>query len=266
MENFKFSTLEYKRPDFDQYEAEFQKITEQINSAMNYEEIQTMLKQADVLSESIQTMCTIAMIRNTLNTTDEFYEGEVVFIDDRSAEAATSSVAYCKALLNCKFTDEITKEYGKEFLVGIQREVDQFKEELIPFMQQEAKLTQKYQKLMATAQIPFDGQILNLYGIQKYFENTDRNIRKAAFNAYSDFYHNNEEEMEGIFAELVRIRNEMGRALGYVNYIPLGYMQQERSDYGVKEVAAFREQVLREIVPLCEKLYEAQAKRIGAWQ
>ncbi len=263
MNNFKFSTIEYVRPDFEQYKTEFQKLTEQVKNAKSYEEIQTVLKQSDELSVSISDMTTIAYIRNTLDTTNEFYEKEVEFNDEKGAEAAASSTAFYKAILNCNFTKEITEEYGKEYLISIKRQVDQFKEELIPYRQKEAKLKQKYQKLMATAKIPFDGQILNLYGVQKYFENPDRSVRKAAFKAYSDFYHSNEEEMEEIFAELVKIRNEMGKALGYENFIPLGYIQQQRSDYGVKEVASFREQVRKEIVPLCEKLYEAQAKRIG---
>lgn len=55
----------------------------------------------------------------------------------------------------------------------------------------------------------------------------------------------------------------MGKNLGYANFIPVGYMQQGRTDYGEKEVAAFREQVRTELVPLCEQLYAAQAKRIG---
>ncbi len=46
-------------------------------------------------------------------------------------------------------------------------------------MQQEAKLCSEYEKLMATAQIPFDGKTLNLYGIQKYFEHEDRAVRKG---------------------------------------------------------------------------------------
>ncbi len=263
MNNFKFSTIEYVRPDFEQYKADFQILTEQVKNAKNYEEIQTILKQADELSVSVTDMTTIAYIRNTLNTTDDFYEKEVEYNDEKGAEAAASSTEFFKALLKCNFTKEITEEYGKEYLISIRRQVDQFKEELIPYLQQEAKLKQRYQKLMATAQIPFDDQTLNLYGVQKYFENPDRSVRKAAFKAYSDFYHSNEEKMEEIFAELVKIRNEMGKALGYENFIPLGYIQQQRSDYGVKEVAAFREQVRKEIVPLCEKLYEAQAKRIG---
>ena len=55
----------------------------------------------------------------------------------------------------------------------------------------------------------------------------------------------------------------MGKALGYETFTPLGYINQGRSDYGQKEVAAFREQVKNDLVPLCEELYKAQAKRIG---
>ena len=51
---------------------------------------------------------------------------------------------------------------------------------------------------MATAAIPFDGKTLNLYGVQKYFEHEDREVRKAAVKAYSDFYHGNEKRLEEI--------------------------------------------------------------------
>lgn len=263
MSEFTFSQLEYVRPDYDKLEEEFKGLVEEIHNAKVYGDIKAVIERRDKLVGSLATMVTIASIRNTLNTTDEFYEKEVEFNDERIAAASVTMTEVSKALLACRFTDEITAEYGPEFLVIEKREVDKFKEELVPFLQQEAKLTMRYQKLMATAKIAFDGQTLNLYGVQKYFEHPDRATRKAAFKAYSDFYYSNEAEMEEIFGELVTIRNKMGRALGYDNFIPLAYMQQGRSDYGQKEVAAFREQVRRELVPLCEKLYETQAKRIG---
>ena len=40
-------------------------------------------------------------------------------------------------------------------------------------------------------------------------------------------------------------------------------MQQGRTDYNAADVASFREQVKEELVPLCSKLYEAQAKRLN---
>ena len=55
----------------------------------------------------------------------------------------------------------------------------------------------------------------------------------------------------------------MGKNLGFENFVPLGYMQQGRLDYDEKMVAEYREQVKEVLVPFCEKLYKAQAKRIG---
>lgn len=263
MEKFTFSTLEYERPDFDKLEAEYQKLIHQVKEAKSFKDVQDAIKKDEELSDPTSTMSSIAFIRNTLDTTNEFYEKEVEFLNNREAELKAVTTEFSKALLESKYAEDINNEYGKEYLTRIRRETEQFRDELIPYLQEEAKLTQQYQKLMATAQIPFEGKTLNLYGIQKYFEHPDRLLRKAAFKAYSDFYHSKEEEMETIFGRLVEIRNEMGKALGFENYIPLGYLLQGRSDYGVNEVASFREQVRKEIVPLCEKLYEAQRKRIG---
>ena len=263
MTDFTFAQIEYVRPDVEKLREECLEMVGEIENAKAYSDIQAVIERRDKLFGAAATMSTIAYIRNTLDTTDEFYEKEVEHNDEQFAAAGVEMTKVSKALLDCKFTEEISAEYGPEFLVIEKREVDKFKDELVPYLQQEAKLTMRYQKIMATAKINLDGQTLNLYGVQKYFEHPDRNMRKAAFKAYSDFYHSNEDEMEEIFAELVSIRNEMGKVLGYDNFIPLGYMQQGRSDYGQKEVAAFREQVRRELVPLCEQLYQAQAKRIG---
>lgn len=263
MENFTFSNLEYVRPDFDAAEAKAKELTERVKAAKSYADVKAVILESDEYMSELYTMTTIAHIRNTLNTTDEFYEKEIEFIHQRSPEAEGSFIALTKAIVDCPFTAEIDADLGKEYLVASRRELAQYDDALVPFMQEESRLETEYQKLMATAEIEFDGKKLNLYGIQKYFENPDREVRKAAFKKYSEFYESNEEKMEEIFDKLIKVRTKMGQALGYKTFTPLGYLQQGRSDYGQEEVAYFREQVRRELVPLCEKLYEAQAKRIG---
>lgn len=263
MKNFTFGTLEYVRPDVDAFEEKLKGFTERIKNAKSYAEVKAVILENDKVMSSLYTMLTVASIRNTLNTTDEFYEKEVAFTDERLPAAAPTEIAFTKAILDCPFTKELEEDLGKEYLVAAKRSLDRFNDKLVPFMQEENRLTTEYQKLMATAQIEFDGKTLNLYGIQKYFENPDREVRRAAFKKYSEFYESNEERLENIFSKLVDLRTRMGKALGYDTFTPLGYLQQGRSDYGQREVAAFREQVRKEIVPLCEKLYEAQAKRIG---
>lgn len=263
MEAFKFEELEYVRPDFEGAKKVWEKATEQIKSAKSYAEVKEAMKSVEEMECHLQTLVTICNIRNTLDTTDEFYEKEIEYIQNTYPTIVETGTEYNKAILESSFKKDIEAEYGKEVLVSMQREVDSFNPALVPFMQKEGELTTRYQKMMATAQIPFRGETYNLYGIEKFFEHPDRQTRKEAFKAYSDFYHGNEAELEEIFSELITVRNEMGKALGDENFIPLGYKQQGRSDYGQEEVASFREQVRKEIVPLCEKLYKAQAKRIG---
>ena len=251
MKNFTFGTLEYVRPDVDAFEEKLKGFTERIKNAKSYAEVKAVILENDKVMSSLYTMLTVASIRNTLNTTDEFYEKEVAFTDERLPAAAPTEIAFTKAILDCPFTKELEEDLGKEYLVAAKRSLDRFNDKLVPFMQEENRLTTEYQKLMATAQIEFDGKTLNLYGIQKYFENPDREVRRAAFKKYSEFYESNEERLENIFSKLVDLRTRMGKALGYDTFTPLGYLQQGRSDYGQREVAAFREQVRKEIVPLC---------------
>lgn len=263
MENFTFDTMEYVRPDYAHMKNVWEEATKDIQNAKKYADVKAAMKRVEEENSHLITMNSICSIRNTLNTTDEFYEKELEYNQTTYPTVMETEIEYERAVLESAFAQDVEKEYGKEILLNYQQDLDSFNPALVPFMQKEAELTTRYQKLMATAQIPFRGETYNLYGIQKFFENPDRSVRREAFAAYSDFYHGNEEELEDIFAQLVALRNEMGKALGDENFIPLGYKQQGRRDYGQKEVEAFRKQVLEEIVPLCEKLYRAQAKRIG---
>ena len=55
----------------------------------------------------------------------------------------------------------------------------------------------------------------------------------------------------------------MAKKLGYKSFTELGYIRMNRSDYNEENIKKLREEVQDYIVPLCNKLYERQAKRIG---
>lgn len=262
-EQFTFQTLEYKRPDFEEFAAFAEKTKERVEQAGSYAEVREALLSYDERGRDFSTDVEIASIRHTLDTRDPFYEKENEYIENTYPTIMPHLLAVNEALMNSPFRADFEREYGRQFLAQKELEKKTFCEANIPLMQREAKLSNEYQKIMAAAEIPFDGKVLNLYGVQKYFEHEDREVRKKAVRAYSDFYHRHEARLEEIWDELIGIRNEMGRNLGYENYIPVGYMKQGRTDYGQKEVASFREQVRTVIVPFCQKLYEAQAKRLG---
>jgi len=258
-----FNELQYKRPDFEEMKEFYKKLNEKVKAAKSYEEVRECIQEEEKYSSHVNTMCVIASIRHTIDTSDAFYEGEDEYINQTSPEVMPFVQAFNFALLNSPFREDIDKEYGVQFLKSVKLSSDSFCEKNIPLMQEESELTNRYQKLTASCKIPFDGEEHNLYGIMKYFSDLDRERRKQAVKLYADFFEKNDKELGEIFDRLVKIRHQMGVNMGFENFIPLGYMQQGRMDYGAKEVAAFRKQVLEEIVPFCEKLYKAQAKRIG---
>lgn len=258
-----FNKLQYKRPDFKALKAFYQTLTERVKNAKTYAEIRQCLLDEDEFSSHVNTMGTIAMVRHTIDTSDAFYEAEEEYYNMQYPEAMPYIQAFNESLLASPFKGEIDKEYGVQFLKNIKLGFDSFCEKNIPLIQEQSELTSRYQKLTAACKIPFNGEECNLVGLMKYFSHSDREIRKQAAQKYAEFFEQNDKELGEIFDRLVKIRHQMGVNMGFKNYIPLGYMEQGRLDYDEKDVAAFRAQVLEEIVPFCEKLYKAQAKRIG---
>lgn len=258
-----FQELEYTRPNFEEMKRFYQELNKRANAAKNYEELRRCIFEEEEYSSHVNTMGTIAVIRHTIDTSDEFYEKEDEVFNQTLPEIMPYMQAFNLALLNSPFKELIDKEFGEQFLKQVKLGADSFCEKNIPLMQEESELTNRYQRLTAACKIPFQGEDCNLYGILKYFSDPNREVRKAAAKAYAEFFEQNDQELGEIFDRLVKIRHQMGVNMGFKNFIPLGYMQQGRLDYDEKDVASFREQVKEELVPFCEELYKAQAKRIG---
>lgn len=258
-----FNELNYTRPDFEALKAFYQQLTEKLQAAKSFADIQACIKEEEEYSSHFATLVTIASIRHTIDTTDAFYEAEDEYINKAYPEAMPYMQAFSLSLLNSPFKADIDKTYGEQMLKSVKLSVDSFSEKNIALMQEEAELCNRYQKLTASCKIHFDGEERNLGGMLKYFSDPDRAVRKDAAAKYAKFFEDNDKELGEIFDKLVKIRHQMGLNMGFKNFIPLGYMSQGRLDYNEKDVAAFRQQVLEEVVPFCEKLYKAQAKRIG---
>ena len=211
IDNYRFSTLEYKRPDL---EARRAKLAEWKNAAVHaesYAALRALMFEIDRETCELFTQYSIAHIRHTLDTRDEFYETEIAYLQDTLPTLSGAEVELSEAIASSPFRPDIEQEFGKQYFVSMDLQKKLYCEANVPLRQQESRLTNEYQKIMATAEIPFDGKTLNLYGLQKYFEHSDRAMRAAAVKAYSKFYEANEPRLEEIWDELIKIRNQMGK-------------------------------------------------------
>jgi len=115
MTDFKFSTLEYKRPDFEALSVLLDQMVEDVKNASSYAELKKVMARMEQSSNDFSTDCVIASIRNTLDTRDEFYEKEQEYIDEMMPVITPKFLAVDEALMNSPFKADIEKEYGKQY-------------------------------------------------------------------------------------------------------------------------------------------------------
>jgi M3 family oligoendopeptidase len=117
--------------------------------------------------------------------------------------------------------------------------------------------------LLASAKLEIAGQTVNLAGLGPYAEDPDRPVRHAAEQVRWTFFAANAATLDDLYDRLVKLRHGMAGKLGFPTYTPLGYRRMRRVDYGPDDVARYREQVARHVVPLVARLLEGRRAENG---
>lgn len=259
----KFKDYKYERPDLDKITDEFNTLLDKFSGAKTYQEQNRILKEINRLRNYVDTMANLVFIRHSIDTEDEFYAKENDFIDENKPKFESLISKFYKELINSKFRDELEKEWGKQIFVLAELQLQVFSEEIIEDLVKENKLVTEYDKLIASAKLPFEGEIRNLSQMRPFMESKDRSMRKRAAETVSKFFEENEKEFDRIYDELVKVRNKMAKTLGFSSFVEMGYKRLGRSDYNSFMVANFRDQVLDDLVPLVAELKDRQRQRLG---
>ncbi len=259
----KFKDMKYERPDIEAIKADTLALIERFEKAATYEEAKAIMLEMEELNSHVDTMFTLCEIRHSIDTRDEFYDKENDFIDQNEPELEETGILWVKALLKSPFRKEFEQEYGTVAFLNAEIQDRSFKPELVPLMQKENELSSQYAKLIANAQIPFKDGVYTLSQLSPFKTDTDDQTRLEAWTAEGKWYKDNQPELDRIYDELVKLRDEMGRTLGHKNFIPLGYDKMTRNCYDKKDVEKFREAVVKYLVPVAESIYKKQAERLG---
>jgi M3 family oligoendopeptidase len=259
----KFQDYVYQRPDVDAIKSKYVAFTEAFKSAKDAQAQAIIIKQVFGLIDEVDTMYQLVSIRYSLNTQDAFYEAEMNFMDEASPELQNYVNEFNKLVYASTFKKELIHVFGQHYFNQLEVSLQAFDEKIIPLLQEENKLNSKYSKVLAAAQIEFDGGVYNLSQMSPFTQSKDRETRHRAQLKISAFFEANEAELDDIYDQLVSVRNQAAKALGYQNFVELGYKRLGRTDYGSKEVKAYRAQIKRDVVPFVEKLVARKAKRLG---
>lgn len=259
----KFSEMPYSRPDMEALAAATTQTLEAMKATPN---AAGQIAAYDAYEKKMQTAGTmqqIAYIRHTINTKDEFYNAENDYMDEIGPKLQELTHRVNTALLESPYRAELERHYGALMFKNLEIAARSFSPAIVELMQEENKLVSEYQNLYASATVEFDGKTMPLPLLGPYKQDPDRAVRKAAYEADAKFFDSHREELDTLYDKLVKVRDAQAKKMGLPNYIPLGYDRMGRNCYTAKDVAAFRDQIAEDMVPIVAKVKEAQRRRIG---
>ena len=252
----KISQIKYVRPNKDEVLNKLAEFKTRFNNAKTVNEFYSVHDEYKEYDEQLGTNIRIAFIRFTQDTRDEFYAAEQDYLDEVGPEISVASAEIAKCYLNTPFRKELEKRFPRVMFVNLQMAVDANDPRIVSEKIEQNKLTTEYTKLMSNIVIDFNGEKLPMSGIRKYFTVADREMRKQAYMKFGQALEDNKGQLDEIYDKLVKVRTAMGRKMEFKNFSPLGYLQMQRNCYTKADIAKFRENVLKYIVPLTCKIRE----------
>lgn len=259
----RFNDITASPPHFEEVQAEYDAIRDALESASSVEEATRAFARWDELRRAFATWSSLTELQFQRETANAQFKAAVDLLNTLRPKMEGLDVAMKRKFLSSPLRSELEQALGEYLFARWESDVTAYDPVIEPFSVEESRLEDEYTALVAGAKIEFRGEQLNLALIAKYAEDPNRETRRAATFARWDFFARNRANVDRIFDDLVRVRHRMARELEFNNFTELAYRRLTRTDYGPAEVARWREEIVREIVPLAQRMAERQAQDLG---
>ena len=259
----KVSLLPYKRVEIDAFKASMEDIIRRVRNAGSVGAI--LAARGDYLRiyEDYYTESSLAYMRYSVNTADDFYVAENDYYDEISPTVRSLMADYASALLDSPFRAELEKELSPVLFRAMEVQRKSVSPLIVDDMVEENRLVSEYSRLMAGMEFEFRGEKLPRPALLGYLKDGDRDTRREAMECLGRTMEQNSAGLDRIFDRLVHVRDRMAKKMGYENFIELGYYRMGRLCYDRKDVETFRENVLRDVVPAVSAMRIENARRMG---
>jgi M3 family oligoendopeptidase len=249
---------------------QYAQISGRLGNAQNAGEWAAEFTKWDGLRRTWKSWANLTRLRYSQDTrSDECREAQSE-LDRRSPGVTALDKAMKERFLASAERRRLEEDLGTQAFALWAADVTAFDETIAADLVRESNLSREYTELLARVEVPFDGELRSLGGLGRYLQDPHRETRHAAQRARWSAFEQHAERLDEIFDALVRLRDGIARKLGFSNFTELGYRRMRRVDYGPQDVARYRDEVARVVVPFAHELIrrgasEAKLDRAYFW-
>ena len=235
-----FSQVEYQRPDGESVVQLIGKAQQQAQDDLLPLGLLHSLRKIGDATEDYYSMMTIAQIRNYADVNDTFYSAEMEYLDTWDARIQSEYNQLFKMIQQSRFQSMTREIYGSSGAEDMQMSAQSSSKEILSLQEQEKKLEAQYyyEYAQATVTTP-EGEVL--------FSSLEPQGQTAYYSQFIDRYN---QTLGELYLELVSLRDQMARLLGYDSYTEVADLNMHRSSYTREQIQQFRELLKQTLVPV----------------
>lgn len=236
-------------------------LEEEINTYYAY---QFWLKKNSELEAVLEEDMAWRYINMTIDTTDE--EAAVrykTFVTEINPKISELSNLLNQKLVDSPFKAELTEEADIIYLKKVQTAIDLFREENIPLQSEAQTKAQEYSGVIGAQLITYKGEEITSQQAAKHLKDPDREVRKEVYDLLFERKRQDNEQLEDIFDELIRLRHQIAVNAGFKNFRDYKFKAMNRFDYNVQDCLDFHASVEKYIVPIYRKINQEKLEKFG---
>ena len=257
-----FDDIKYERVDYDKTSSLINSQLKKLTNCNSLEEYLEVVKEIIAVQNHIEEMFDYVDINNMRDMENTFYSNEIEYWNEYKPRFDSLFLPFYSELLISRYKDELRKVFPSNFFRIIEYQARITSDEIAELVKRENELKTKY-KLLNKTLLSFDGEEKSIAAMNGLFSHWDRAVRKKAHDVVNDFYYSKRDEYDSVLFELVNIRNKIARKLGFNNYVEYSLYKLKRFGYDYKDIAKFRSNIVKYIVPLCNLVDEWKKEELG---
>ena len=244
-------------------EISLKRILEELKSCPNFDKEKELIIEFNKVRDHYLTLYWISYIGYLKDTKDEKYLESEKLMGKYEPIINNLIYDYYKALSSSKNKEKLEKFVGKRTLDIAANQARLKNEKTTSLQTREKELCSKYQRLIIGTKFKFLDKEINLSSLNIYYNNDDRDLRKKAYDKRFEILESLEKEMDVVIDELINVRNSIAKALGFNSYSEMSFVKMNRLGYSKEDLAIFKDEIKKYVVPLFKLLKEQQKERLG---
>lgn len=253
--------------DFDFYSAEklvtlFEKLHDR--PVESSEQLEQWILDRSELDAALDQAGSVLYIRMTCQTDNPDYAAAYTHF----IEKVVPAVKPLEDQLNQKYL-ALRQQYPldkKRFEVydrSIKNDVELFRKENVALQTEVQLLSQEYQTICGAMTVQFQGEERTLPQMSKFLQETDRNLREAAWRATAERRIKERDKLNGLFDKMLKVRHNIALNAGCRNFCEYQFRAYRRFDYTPADCKNYHATVEKIVVPISQKILARRAAQMG---